>query len=296
MEQKNRRERMRRVRPKNNFLKEVRKMGVFMRILAIVAALWAIFVYYKATKNEKQLSNNRIELRALQEKYHDAQARREIAIEKKNLLRDDIRLKQREVRSLRKKLAEKRNSDANREWQEREKQERARREQQDKRKAQQEEEDRASRAQREEEERASRARRVRREERMERERARERARREVWEQERRIEYARDRLLNQVTPPYIPPDEIPKNDFGTMDRLNSAWSATIRGLIKATQKRDRKKIQELVKKLRKTADAADVFLKSAKYTQETEKVIQAVSDILQTIKKIQELQRRENSQR
>ena len=282
-------------------------MGVFIRILAIVAALWAIFVYYKATKNEKQLSNNRIELRALQEKYHDTQARCEIAIEKKNLLRDDIRLKQREVRSLRKKLAEKRNNDANREWQEREKQERARREQQDKRKAQQEEEDRASRAQREEEdrasraqreeeERASRARRVRREERMERERARERARREVWEQERRIEYARDRLLNQVTPPYIPPDEIPKNDFGTMDRLNSAWIATIRGLIKATQKRDRKKIQELVKKLRKTADAADVFLKGAKYTQETEKVIQAVSDILQTIKKIQELQGRENSQR
>ena len=271
MEQKNRRERMRRVRPKNNFLKEVRKMGVFIRILAIVAALWAIFVYYKAAKNEKQLSNNRIELRALQEKYHDAQARREIAIEKKNLLRDDIRLKQREVRSLRKKLAEKRNSDANREWQEREKQERARRE----RRAQQEEEERASRAQREEK---------------------ERARWEVREQERRIEYARDRLLNQVTPPYIPSDEIPKNDFGTMDRLNSAWSATIRGLIRAAQKRDRKKIQELVKKLRKTADSADTFLKGAKYTQETEKVIQAVSDILQAIKEIQELQGRRNSQR
>lgn len=266
-------------------------MGIFIRILAVVAALWAIFACYKATKNEKQLSDSRIELRASQEKYHDAQARREITSEKENSLRDDIRLKQSEVRSLRKKLEEKRKSDANRELQELKKQERARRAQQEE---EQKEEERASRARweeeraREERERASRAQRE----------EKERARREVRVQERRIESARDRLLNQVTPPYIPSyipsEKMPKSDFGTIDRLNSAWSATMRGLIKATQKRDRKKIQELVKKLRKTADSADTFLKSAKYTQETEKVIQAVSDILQAIKEIQELQGRRNS--
>lgn len=273
-------------------------MGIFIRILAVVAALWAIFACYKATKNEKQLSDSRIELRASQEKYHDAQARREITSEKENSLRDDIRLKQSEVRSLRKKLEEKRKSDANRELQELKKQERARR-------AQQEEEQKEEERARKEEERASRARWEEERAREERERAsraqreeKERARREVRVQERRIESARDRLLNQVTPPYIPSyipsEKMPKSDFGTIDRLNSAWSATMRGLIKATQKRDRKKIQELVKKLRKTADSADTFLKSAKYTQETEKVIQAVSDILQAIKEIQELQGRRNS--
>lgn len=253
-------------------------MGIFIRILAVVAASWAIFACYKATKNEKQLSDNRIKLRASQEKYHDAQARREIASEKENSLRDDIRLKQSEVRSLRKKLEKKRKSDANRELQELKKQERARR-------AQQEEEQKEEERAREEEERASRARWEE-----------ERARSEIREHEQKIRYARERLLDQVTPPYIPSREMPKSDFGTIDRLNSAWSATMRGLIKATQKRDRKKIQGLVKKLRKTADSADTVLKGAKYTQETEKVIQVVSDILQEIKEIQELQGRRNSQR
>ena len=244
-------------------------MGIFIRILAIGAAFWAVFVHYKATKNEEQLSKDRIELRACQKRYHDVQAQREIATKKTNSLRDDIRLKQREVQSLRKKLAKKRSDDVNGERQEREKQERAK---QARKQARWEEQERA------------------REERLEQERAKSKWEGEMREQEQRIEYARNRLFNLVTQPHTRSDKVPQNDFGVLDNLKASWSATIRGLINATQKRDRGEIQRLVKKLRKTAKSADIFLKSAEYTQEAEKVIQTVSDALRAIKRIQELQK------
>ena len=245
-------------------------MGIFIRILAIGAALWAVFVHYKTTKNEEQLSKDRIELSACQKRYHDVQAQREIATKKTNSLRDDIRLKQREVQSLRKKLAKKRSDDVNKERQEREKQERAKRERM--------EQESTEQAQRNEKERAER-------ERMEQER---RIRREVQQQEWRIERARGELLNHVTPPYA--SSAPQNDFGVLEKVSASWSATVRRLIKATQDGDRREIQELVKKLRKTANSADVFAKSAIYTQEAENVIRPVSDVLRAIKRMQELKK------
>ena len=253
-------------------------MGIFIRILAMGAALWAVFVHYKATKNEEQLSKDRIELSAYQKKYHDAQARREIATEKKKSLRDDIRLNQIEAQNLREKLAKKRDDDADREWQKREKQERAKQ-------ARWEEQERAREErleqEREKQERAKQAR-------LEQERARSRWEGEIQKQERRIEHARTRLLSYMTPPRI---FIPqKNDFGVRDNLNASWSATMRSLIQAIQKRDRGEIQELVKKLRRTAKSADISSKSSECTQEAERAIQTVSDALRAIKRIQELQK------
>ena len=233
-------------------------MGILIRFLAVCALIWALFVHFKETKSEEKLRTDQIELKAYQEGCHDAKKRYEKAAERRDTLRHEVKLMQREAQNLRKKLTKKREKDKEQQQKmERDNQERARQEHLEEQ---------------------------------------ERARQTRYQQERdekeatiRLERAREKLFRMEAAPRhvsIPSREkkSEKIDFGML----------IRKIITESRKGDSKKLQALTKRLSKLAEKADNLLKGTAYTQRAEETIQAVSDILQATKVI-ERRKKEKSQ-
>ena len=243
-------------------------MGILIRFLAVCALIWALFVHFKETKSEEKLRTDQIELKAYQEGCHDAKKRYEKAAERRDTLRHEVKLMQREAQNLRKKLTKKREEDKEQQQKmERDNQERARQEHLEEQ---------------------------------------ERARQTRYQQERdekeatiRLERAREKLFRMEAAPRhvsIPSREkkSEKIDFGMMEKIDTTWSMLIRKIITESRKGDSKKLQALTKRLSKLADKADNLLKGTAYTQRAEETIQAVSDILQATKVI-ERRKKEKSQ-
>lgn len=78
-------------------------MATLIRIAALLATIYAVFVYFTAEKNREQLQLKQEKLKASQTAFEGKKVRYEKAAKKANALNGDIRLMRVEVNRLKKK-------------------------------------------------------------------------------------------------------------------------------------------------------------------------------------------------
>lgn len=241
-------------------LTSTEKMATLIRIAAVLAAIYAAFVYFTTEKNRDQLQIKQDQLKASQAAYDAEKARYEEAVGEGNSLRKDIRLMRREVKELVKQREE--TIQAKKEAREDE----YRKKQERHRKLQAEEAEREAEAERivrETEKEALAARTL----------------------ERDLTYAKEELSRLQTPPYV--ENSKKDHYGVLDRVNSAWTTSMRSMQLAVSKKDSKKIRAEEETLRKLAKRADRFSGGVEYTQQSEEVMRVTHRILQLLQKTKE---------